>query len=326
MPKSKSPRHGSLQFWPRKRSKRTAARVRSWADVKDCTMLGFAGYKVGMTHLLITDNRKTTKTKGTSISIPVTVIECPPVKVASVRFYKKHGAGITLVGEVFAGNLDKELGKRIKIPKSKKKIEEFKAEELEDITILTYTQPKLTGIGKKKPELLEMGLGGDVTAKIDFAKNFLGKEIHVSDVFKEGQQLDLHGISRGKGFQGPVKRFGVAIRNHKSEKAVRNPGSLGPWKGQTHIMWKVAHAGQMGVHQRTEYNKWLIKIGTKPEEINPKGGFLRYGFVKNQYVLVKGSVLGPSKRLVRLNTGTRISSKIPSDAPNIEHTSLASKQ
>jgi len=61
--KKRNPRHGSMQFWPRVKAKRAYARIRRWNDSTK-GVLGFAGYKVGMTHLMITDNKATSKTKG----------------------------------------------------------------------------------------------------------------------------------------------------------------------------------------------------------------------------------------------------------------------
>ena len=92
----------------------------------------------------------------------------------------------------------------------------------------------------------------------------------MTDVFNEGQQVDIHSVTKGKGTCGPVKRFGISLKAKKSEKVRRNPGSLGPWKGQTHIMWKVAHAGQTGFHQRTEYNKQIIRVEGELDNLNPK--------------------------------------------------------
>ena len=91
-------------------------------------------------------------------------------------------------------------------------------------------------------------------------------------------------------------------------------------------MYRVAHAGQMGYHNRTEFNKWIIKISDKAEEVNPKGGFLHYGNVKNEYMLVKGSIQGPAKRLIRLNLPKRPNALVPKDAPSVVYTSLESKQ
>src|SRR3989338_433745 len=107
MPTKRKPRSGSLQYWPRKRSKRPFARVRTWVTSKEAKPLGFAGYKVGMTHLIINDNNKNSMTKGMDISCPATIIECPPLKTASIKFYKNTMNGSKLVFEQLAENLDK---------------------------------------------------------------------------------------------------------------------------------------------------------------------------------------------------------------------------
>ena len=74
---------------------------------------------------------------------------------------------------------------------------------------------------------------------------------------------------------------------------------MGPERpGRVH--WGMIMPGRMGFNQRTEYNKNLVLIGDKPEKVNPKGGFPHYGIIKNDYILVKGSIPGPVKRLIRL--------------------------
>lgn len=324
MPKAKRPRFGSMQFWPRKRAKRAFPRVKAWAPSKDVNVLGFAGYKAGMTHIIITDNRQNSLTKGQEIFCPVTVIECPSLKVAGIKFYKSTPYGAKNVTLILAEKLDKELARRIKLPKKLgKKIEDVK--EFDDLKLLVYTQPKFTGIGKKIPELFELAIGGKLEDKLAYAKEKLGKDISAIEAVKDGQQVDIHSVTRGKGFQGPVKRFGVGLRNHKSEKTIRGPGSLGAWRGQAHMMYRIAHAGQMGYHTRSEYNKHIIKVSTKIEDVNPKGGFINYGFVKNPYILVKGSVGGAKKRLIRMIGSIRPNKKVK-DAPAIVHISTDSKQ
>ena len=310
-----------MQFWPRVRSRYAYARIRTWPTSKEAKLLGFAGYKVGMTHLLINDNRAHSLTKGTDIFCPITVIECPPLKTASIRFYKNTQNGARLASEFFADSLDKELERKLIIQKKKGK----ESTDFDFIRLLCYTQPKLTGIGKKKPETFEIAVGGTKEQQLAYAKEKLGKEISISEVFKEGQQLDAHSLTRGKGFQGPMKRFGIQLRHHKSEKSRRNPGSLGSWKAQGHIMFRVAHAGKMGYHLRTENNKWLVKIGNKADEINVKGGFVNYGLVKSPYILIKGSIGGVQKRLIRLTDPMR-SRKNIQEAPQITYTSIESKQ
>src|SRR3989344_3299263 len=162
---------------------------------------------------------------------------------------------------------------------------------------------------------------GSIKDKFEYAKQNIGKEIKITDIFKEGELVDIHGVSKGKGTQGPVKRFGISIRSHKAEKTKRGPGSLGGWRGQGHMMYRVAHAGQMGYHTRTEYNKWLMKIGHDQKDIegiNPKSGFRRYGVVKNPFLMIKGSVVGPTKRMIRINAAYRGDYKVPKEAPSIQ--------
>jgi len=321
MPNTRSPRRGSMQFWPRVRAKRAYARVNSFAQEKEAKLLGFAGYKAGMSHLLIEDNRKTSTTKEEDIFCPVTIIECPPLKIYSVRLYKNN----KLKTEVVNSNLNKELIRKVIVSKKKADINKIKAEDYDDIKLVIYTQPRLIKL-KKKPEIFELAIGGSYEDKLKFAKENLDKEILLENVFQEGQQIDIHAISKGKGFQGPVKRFGISIRRHKSEKTKRGPGSLGGWKAQGHIMYRVAHAGQMGYHQRTEYNKQIIKISNDPKEINPKDGFVNYGLVKTTFILLKGSIIGPKKRLIIFTKATRPNKKLPDEAPSISFTSLKSKQ
>jgi len=119
MARAHKPRSGSLQFWPRKRAKRQYPRVKAWINLADARLLGFAGYKAGMTHLLIEDNSVNSLSKGADIFCPVTVIECPPLKAFSIRFYKNTQDGLKLVSESPASHLDKEIER--KIIKSKKK-------------------------------------------------------------------------------------------------------------------------------------------------------------------------------------------------------------
>lgn len=318
-----TPRSGSMQFWPRVRAKRAYARIRTSTNQKTAVPATFAGYKVGMTHIQWTDNRKTSPTKGTELSWPVTVIECPPMKIMGVRFYKKAYEGKTVTCDVYAEKQEKEVGRKVSI-KQHHSID--KVTDFDDLKLIVHTEPKKTTLGKKKVEMFEITLGGSKDQKLAFAKQHLGKELKINEVFKEGAQVDLHAITKGKGYQGPIKRFGVDIRQHKSEKTIRGAGSLGGWRGQGQTMWRVAHAGKMGFHQRTELNKQILKISDNPETINVIGGYKHYGNVKNTYILIKGSVAGSASRLIILTEAKRSSKKIGHEAPIIEHINLESKQ
>jgi len=326
MPTIRKPRKGSLQYWPRKHAKRMYPRISHYADVKEEKLAGFAGYKAGMTHVFIADNRPNSITKGKSILFPVTVVECPPIKVASIRFYKQNTKGLRVATEFFT-NTDKNLSRKIKLPKKKASLDEIEKnlDGYVDIRVNVYTQPHLAGIGKKKPELFEVAIGGkDLQGKFKYAKSILGKEVSVKEVLNEGQQLDIFAVSKGKGTQGPTKRFGIGLRSHKSEKGVRGPGNVGPWAGNR--SWRVAHAGRMGFHNRLEKNIWLLKIGEKPEEINVAGGFIHYGTVRSNYLLIKGSVPGATKRLIRVVNANRPNKRVPRQAPSIDSVSLKSPQ
>jgi len=327
MPNVRAPRFGSMQVWPRKRAVRQYPRVRAWAPSTEKKALGFAGYKVGMTHILHVNGSKTSRTKGEEIFSAVTVVECPPLKVAAVRFYEPKGYGYIVKSQINAKNVDKELER--KLTKAKKSNEEKLSTLTNDFShamLVVYTQPKLINL-KKKPEVFEVAIGGSKDDQLAYAKEKLGKEITIREVFNPGNQVDIHSVTRGHGIQGPVRRFGIGIRRHKSEKAIRNPGSLGGWQGQAHVMYRVSHAGQTGYHTRTEYNKQIFKIGDDAKEINVAGGYLHYGNVKNTYLLFKGSIGGSSKRLIRMNAPTRVNTKkMGKDAPQITYVSLKSKQ
>ncbi len=315
-----------MQFWPRVRAKRQYARVKAWAKDSKDTMLGFIGYKAGMTHVMGIDTRKTAITKGEEIAVPVTVIECPPMKVAGIRLYVKKYQHKQPATEILF-KFDKEMSRKLVLSKKSSDVsslDKLNPADYIDAKILVYTQPKLTGIGKKKPEYMEIGMSGTVADKIKFAKENHDKELTVDKIFKEGEYTDIHAVTKGKGLQGSIKRFGVPLKPHKSEKGVRRPGTLGGWSAQGHTLYRVPHAGQMGYHLRTEFNKQILKISNKPEEVNPKGAFLHYGNVKSTFILIKGSIAGPQKRAIVFTKPTRL--KTQQTIPTITEISRESKQ
>lgn len=328
------PRKGSVAFSPRKRAAKETPRVKAWPHKDEPKLLGFAGYKVGMTHAMIVDNDKNSPTNGMEIFTPVTVLETPPIVIMGVRAYEKTNYGFKAITEVLADNLDQELSRKISLPKDydkDKAISKFQEvlEYAEDIKLLVHTNPKLTSVPKKKPEIFECGIGGNtLEEKLNTALELMGKEVKASDVFDNGQLVDSIGITKGKGFQGPVKRWGIRIQYGKAARSSkkRHIGSLGPWT-PSRTMWTVPQAGQMGYHKRTEYNKKILKMGDSSDvnSINPEGGFIKYGLVKNDYILIKGSVQGPNKRLIILRNAMRPNGK-SSEAPQINHISTRSKQ
>ena len=326
--KRKRPRRGSLQFWPRKKAKRIYPRIRTWQKAKEVKPLGFCGYKAGMTHLISVNADKKSSKKGEEERIPVTILEIPEIKVLGIRTYKKDIYGINPAFELWADSIEIELSRKLNLPK--KKTEQQKIKQLEekisefcDLRLIVYTQPKKIDL-KKKPEVFEIAIGGkNVSEKLNYAKSVLGNEIDISKIFKEGEFVDAHSITIGKGFQGVIKRFGLKLKSHKAEKGRRRLGTLGNWDAKT---WRVAHAGQMGFHLRTEYNKKIIRISSNEEnKINPAGGFLNYGKISGKYVLIKGSIAGPKKRLIHLTYPNRAHNK-STDVAEIITVSTQSQQ
>lgn len=210
---------------------------------------------------------------------------------------------------------------------SESEIEEVLSGDIAAVSVIASTIPVLSGIGKKKPEIVEVRVGGgSIDERVKYAESILGGYVKVSDVFMEGQLLDVIGVTKGKGFQGVIKRFGVKElpRWHKHRKGSRKIGARSPGFG---TMSETPQAGQTGFHRRTEYNKRVLKIGLNGLEVTVKGGFLHYGLVYGPYVLLKGSVIGPAKRMLVLRHPIRPDLKwLPLSAPRIVYLSLESKQ
>ena len=326
------PRRGSLSYSPRKRAKSEVPRIRSWPQEDKARMAGFAGYKAGMTHVMMIDDRPHSLTEGMEISVPVTVLEVPPMNVVAVRAYENYNGGLRPAGEAWAENLAPELKRAITVPKKSRGTApgdlEALGEDLADVRVLVHTNPTLvSGIPKKVPDIMEMPInGGSMLDRLKLAQSLLGQQVPVSSVFELGDLVDASAVTKGKGLQGPVRRWGIAMakRKHARTGKVRHVGNLGPWN-PSHISWRVPQLGQMGYHQRTEYNKRLMLIGSDGSKITPEGGFPGYGLVRNQYILIKGSLPGPVKRLVRMRHAIRPGMNSVK-APELLYVSQESKQ
>ena len=329
MPQRRRPKKGSRAFGPRKRAKSQTPRLDSWPEIQGTPKIqGFAGYKAGMTHAFVVDKRAKSTTSGMEIQTPVTVVEVPPMKIAAVRFYEADILGLRTAGEVWAADVDPLLDRRVNVPKrGEPDFSRFENLDVEDVRVLAYTQPKLvSGVPKKVPDLMELRIGGGVIKeRIEYAKSILGTEVTVTDFAPEGAIIDVIAITKGKGFQGATKRWGIKLLSHRNSKHRRGIGNLGP-KRPGYVRSTVPLPGQMGYHQRTELNKKIIKVGTDGKEVSPKGGFNNYGEVRNTYVLIKGSVPGPTKRLIRFRDATRAPAKADTSAAEVTYVSTESKQ
>ena len=331
MGSSSTRRRGSRQFWPRVRvKKKTAATIGSFKGAqapKETNFIGFCGYKVGMTNIGVIDNFSNTLTKGTQINVPVTIVECPPIKILSLKLYSYDDReNLQIVKEITANIKDKHISRKLKVSKKQNeilKIDEvlklIQEKEVCEVRVKVLTQPSLvSSLGKKKPEIIELTASGNIEESTKFIYEKLGLEVKLSDVFKGGELVDSHGITKGKGFQGAVKRFGVKLTSHKSEKKRRHAGNVGAWTPHR-VLTTQPLPGQLGFFKRCEWNKWILKVSQNVDEINPKEGILNYGVVKNEFMLVKGSLAGSKKRLITFIRATRVNKKYPKIAPEITY-------
>ena len=284
-----------------------------------------------MTYALAIDTRQGSLTFGKEIVIPLTTLEAPPMLACALRAYTKDYKGMHTFAEAWMEKLPKDFERVISVPEAfatedgLKKIEGG-LEKIADLRMVMATQPRLAKHGIKRPNLVEVKIGGgSIKEQFEYAKKLLGQETKIAEFVKEGQAVDAIGITKGKGIQGPVKRWGIRRKIHKANKTVRQVGSIGGWTPHF-VMYSVPRAGQMGFHQRTEYNKLVMKIGNNGAEITPKGGFLKYGVINSDYIAVKGSVPGTRNRLVLLRLATRPPPEAESPAPKLEYISVASQQ
>lgn len=296
------PHRGSLQYWQHRRAQKRMPRVRSSPkNSKDPLPTNFVAYKVGMMHIgMISDTES--HSKGTEISVPCTVLELPKMEVYGARFYSTDINGYKKTAlEIHNKELATKL-KEKKIKNTEDKLASIKNDmgKFSDITVLVVAYPKGLSVDQHHPMRFETSLGGTNEEKFNFINSRLGKEIKASELLKNGEYVNITSITKGKGWAGTIKRFGTARLSHKATQKIRHIGTLGPFTPGK-ILFTVPQAGQLGFNYRTERNKRVLKLGSSNDEkINPKSGFANYGMVKNDYIIVKGSVGGPSKRLVRV--------------------------
>lgn len=290
----RKPRRGSLAFRPRKRADSLLYRFDYWRG--DREILGFIGYKVGMVSLSYKINID--RVTNTEVS-GGTVIEVPPMVVYGIRYYLKGGT----VKDIIVN--DAKILEKLGIKKVKGSGDNPQESEIEEVRLLVYSDPTLTGGVEINHTLrAEIGIGGkSIKDKISIAKKYLGKTVKFSEVFKVGDMVDVGAVSKGKGWQGEIKRFGVAKQRRKATGKVRHVGTLGPWHPH-YVMYYVPRAGQMGYHNRAELNKTILLIGSGKIDLK----FDHYGFTKSDYVILKGSIPGTVKRPVSIRLAVRPSS------------------
>ena len=122
---------------------------------------------------------------------------------------------------------------------------------------------------------------------VDVSSYTLGQEID-GTIFAEGEVVDVTGISKGKGFQGVIKRYNQSRgpMGHGSQYH-RGVGSLGTMRPM-HVLKGKKMPGQMGNVTRTVQNLDIVSVDTE-----------------NNVILIKGNVPGPKKSLVVIHTAVK---------------------
>jgi len=337
--KFEAPRHGSLGFLPRKRTKKHRGKMRAFpADdaSKACHLTAFFGYKAGMTHVVRKLDRPGSVSHKKEVCEAVTIIETPPIVPVAVVGYKLTPQGLRTLKSVWTKNLNEDVRRRFykNWYASKKKAftkyvaaEDFDAKfdaglaylkaNADVVRVVAHSQPGLTGLRQKTAHVLEIQVnGGSVEDKVDFAKALLEQNVPVKTVFAEGEFIDILGATKGHGYEGVVTRWGVKRLPRKTHRGLRKVACIGAWH-PARVGYQVARAGQRGYHHRTERNKRIFRIGEKvgagevdtsattaadltQKGINPMGGFPHYGMVVNDWIMIHGGVVGTKKRPVTL--------------------------
>jgi large subunit ribosomal protein L3 len=288
------------------------ARIRAWPkiDSDEPKLLAHAGFKAGCVQIVNIDDREKTPNYGKQLVSLGTVIVTPPILIIGIRGYSKNQNGKQAEFDLYANNLPKNISRLFNSKNKESLLEpsEIALKKIKEIYAVIAIIPRNANLSQKKPYIFEVSVkGGDIKKQFAYVKELLGKEVKIDQVFEAGVTVDTAAITKGKGWEGPITRWGVKKKQHKSRKSVREVGSLGPISPQ-YVMYTVPRAGQRGLHQRIEYDKKIMVMDNTENikyEINPKGGFKHFGNVNGDFIIVRGSVPGTYNRLIKLRSQIR---------------------
>jgi len=303
-------------------------------------LTAFMTYKAGMTHIVRDVDRPGSKMNKKEIVEGVSILEAPPMVCCGFVGYVETPRGLRALTSVLAGHLNEEVKRRFyktwhtskkkaftKYQKrwadaSKEGGEKPMAAEIERakkycqvIRALCHTQIGKVKIGQKKAHIKEIQVnGGTSEQKVDFAMGLFEQEVKVADVFAQDEMCDICGTSRGKGYNGVITRWGCSRLPRKTHRGLRKVACIGTWH-PARVQFQVPRAGQDGFHHRTEINKKIYRIGKSLKDdpnsctteqdltekgITPIGGFSHYGEVNEDWLMIKGTVMGAKKRIITL--------------------------
>ncbi|KAG0488022.1 hypothetical protein HPP92_006833 [Vanilla planifolia] len=288
-----------------------------------------------MTHIVREVEKPGSKLHKKETCEAVTIVETPPMVIVGVVGYVKTPRGLRSLNTVWAQHLSEQLRRRFykswyrskkaafakyalkyESEDGKKEIQAQLEKMKKYASVVAYwlTHRKMKGLKQKKAHLMEIQVnGGTIAEKVDYAYSFFEKQVPIDAVFQKDEMIDIIGVTKGKGYEGVVTRWGVTRLPRKTHRGLRKVACIGAWH-PARVSFTVARAGQNGYHHRTELNKKVYKIGKAGDEshsastefdrtakdITPMGGFPRYGVVKSDYLLIKGGCVGPKKRVVTL--------------------------
>ena len=184
-------------------------------------------------------------------NMPCTVIQAGPCSVLQVRTVEKDGYSAVQLG--FDDKSEKNVGKAL--------VGHFK---------------KAGSTPKAKLVEFNHGFEGLTT----------GEVVDVS-LFADGEYVDVTGTSKGKGFQGVVKRHnfgGVMQATHGQHNRLRAPGSIGAGSDPSRVFKGMRMAGRMGGKQVTVQNLQVLKVDQEQNLLVVKGAVPG---AKNSYVIIK---------------------------------------
>jgi len=340
--KFERPRHGSLGFLPRKRTKNHAGKIKSFPKddaSKPVHLTAFMSYKAGMTHIVRDMDRPGSKLHKKEVVEAVTILEAPPMVCVGFVGYVETPRGLRALTSVWAGHLSDECKRRFyknfhsskkkAFTKYQKKWEEASkgsdapmAAEIarakkycQVIRGIFHTQISKVKIGQKKAHLKEVQVNGGTTEqKVDFITKLFEQEVKVADVLSQNEMVDCIGVTKGHGFHGVITRWGCTRLPRKTHRGLRKVGCIGTWH-PARVQFQVPRSGQRGYHHRTEINKKIYRVGKNLKEdpnnanasndltekaITPLGGFSHFGEINEDFIMVKGCVMGPRKRIITL--------------------------
>jgi large subunit ribosomal protein L3e len=187
--------------------------------------------------------------------------------------------------------------------------------------VLAHTQIRKVKLRQKKAHLMEIQINGGATVadKVKWGYDLFERQVPVDTVFSQNDFVDLIGVTKGKGYAGVISRWGCAMLQRKTHRGYRKVACIGAWH-PARVRWTVSRAGQQGYHHRTEINKKVYRIGKPAKDektgklewnastssdlteknITPLGGFPHYGEVNDYFMMIKGCVVGPKKRIITI--------------------------